>query len=85
MNCFRWKWNSCAMEIELVQGASNEFDLEAFLAGTLTPVFFGSAINNFGVQEIFNSLIDWAPAPAAAMPPCAKSTRAKTEVFRLCV
>ena len=52
------------MEIELVKGASNEFDLEAFLAGTLTPVFFGSAINNFGVREILDALIDWAPAPA---------------------
>ena len=48
-------------EIELVQAASNEFNLEAFLAGELTPVFFGSAINNFGIQEILNSLIDWAP------------------------
>ena len=50
-------------EIELVQAASNAFDLEAFLRGELTPVFFGSAINNFGVQEILNALIDWAPAP----------------------
>ena len=51
------------VEIELVQAASNEFDLDEFLAGELTPVFFGSAINNFGIQEILNSLIDWAPAP----------------------
>ncbi|MBH5329300.1 peptide chain release factor 3 [Eikenella sp. S3360] len=50
-------------EIELVQAASNEFDLDEFLSGSLTPVFFGSAINNFGIQEILNSLIDWAPAP----------------------
>lgn len=50
-------------EIELVQAASNEFDLEAFLRGELTPVFFGSAINNFGIQEILNALIDWASAP----------------------
>ena len=50
-------------EIELVQAASNEFNLDEFLSGSLTPVFFGSAINNFGVQEILNSLIDWAPAP----------------------
>jgi len=50
-------------EIELVQAASNEFNLDEFLAGELTPVFFGSAINNFGIQEILNSLIDWAPAP----------------------
>lgn len=50
-------------EIELVQAASNPFDLQEFLSGTLTPVFFGSAINNFGVQEILNSLIDWSPQP----------------------
>lgn len=50
-------------EIELVQGVLNPFDLDAFLAGELTPVFFGSAINNFGVREILDALIDWAPAP----------------------
>ncbi len=51
------------MEVELVHGASHPFDLGAFLAGTQTPVFFGSAINNFGVREILNALIEWAPAP----------------------
>jgi peptide chain release factor 3 len=51
------------MEVELVHGASHPFDLDAFLAGTQTPVFFGSAINNFGVREILNALIDWSPAP----------------------
>ncbi len=51
------------MELELVQGASHPFVLEEFLAGELTPVFFGSAINNFGVREILNALVDWAPAP----------------------
>lgn len=51
------------MEVELVHGASHPFDLEAFLAGAQTPVFFGSAINNFGVREILNALLDWAPAP----------------------
>ncbi|PRC94987.1 prfC: peptide chain release factor 3 [Solimicrobium silvestre] len=51
------------MEVELVHGASHPFDLNAFLAGTQTPVFFGSAINNFGVREILNALIEWAPAP----------------------
>ena len=53
------------MEVELLHGASHPFDLEAFLAGTQTPVFFGSAINNFGVREILNALLDWAPAPRA--------------------
>lgn len=51
------------MEIELVKGASNEWNLDEFLAGELTPVFFGSAINNFGVREILDALINWAPAP----------------------
>lgn len=50
-------------EIELVQAASNEFNLDEFLVSELTPVFFGSAINNFGIQEILNSLIDWSAAP----------------------
>ena len=51
------------MEVELVHGASHPFDLEAFLAGRQTPVFFGSAINNFGVREILDALLDWAQAP----------------------
>ena len=52
-------------EIELVRGASPEFDHAAFLAGKQTPVFFGSAINNFGVQEVLDALAALAPAPHA--------------------
>ncbi len=51
-------------ELELLEGASPEFDREAFLAGKQTPMFFGSAINNFGVQEVLDALVDLAPAPA---------------------
>lgn len=50
-------------DIELLEGASNPFSLEDFLAGKQSPVFFGSAINNFGVQEILNALCEWAPPP----------------------
>lgn len=50
-------------EIELVKGASHEFDLEEFLAGQLTPVFFGTALGNFGVDHMLDGLTDWAPAP----------------------
>jgi peptide chain release factor 3 len=50
-------------EVELVRGASAAFDPELFLAGMQTPVFFGSAINNFGVQDVLQALIDWAPPP----------------------
>ncbi|MFP5402005.1 MAG: peptide chain release factor 3, partial [Gammaproteobacteria bacterium] len=52
-------------DVELIDGASPPFDLDDFLAGKQTPVFFGSGINNFGVQEILQSLIDWAPPPQA--------------------
>ncbi|WP_288407235.1 peptide chain release factor 3 [uncultured Herbaspirillum sp.] len=51
------------MEVELVHGASHPFNLDDFLAGIQTPVFFGSAINNFGVREILDALLDWAPSP----------------------
>jgi peptide chain release factor 3 len=50
-------------EIELVRGASHEFDLDAYLAGKLTPVFFGSAMANFGVREMLDGFVEWAPAP----------------------
>ena len=50
-------------EIELVRGASHEFDLELFLAGQLTPVFFGTALGNFGVREMLDKFVEWAPAP----------------------
>ncbi len=50
-------------EIELVRGASHAFDLEAYLAAELSPVFFGSAINNFGVQELLDAFVEYAPPP----------------------
>jgi peptide chain release factor 3 len=50
--------------LELVLGASHEFNLEEFLAGKLTPVFFGTALGNFGVNHILNGFVDWAPCPA---------------------
>ncbi len=50
-------------DVDLIRGASAPFALAQFLAGRQTPVFFGSGINNFGVQEILQALIDWAPPP----------------------
>ncbi len=50
-------------EIELVAAAAPRFDREAFLQGRQTPVFFGSAINNFGVREVLDALVELAPAP----------------------
>ncbi len=50
-------------EIELVQGASHKFDPAKYLAGNQTPVFFGSAINNFGVTPLLDAFIEHAPPP----------------------
>jgi len=63
MELFPQEMEQLKMEVELVHGASNPFNLDAFLAGQLTPGFFGSAINNFGVREILNALLDWAQPP----------------------
>lgn len=52
-------------EIDLIKGASPAFDRESFLKGQQTPVFFGSAINNFGVREVLDSLVDIAPSPGS--------------------
>ncbi|ANE55974.1 MULTISPECIES: peptide chain release factor 3 [Methylomonas] len=50
-------------EIELVKGASHEFDLQKYLRGGQTPVFFGSAINNFGIVELLDAFAEFAPPP----------------------
>lgn len=58
-------------EIELVRGASHAFDFREYQAGKLTPVFFGSALSNFGVQEMLDGFIEHAPKPR----PCDTATR----------
>jgi peptide chain release factor 3 len=58
-------WQRFGDEVELVRGATASFDSAAYLAGTQTPVFFGSAISNFGVQELLNAFVRFAPAPLA--------------------
>ncbi|MGB0898610.1 MAG: peptide chain release factor 3, partial [Psychrobium sp.] len=50
-------------ELELVIGACPEFDQELFLAGELTPVYFGTALGNFGVDHMLDGFVNWAPAP----------------------
>lgn len=54
-------------EMHLVKGASHEFHLEDYLAGKLTPVYFGSAINNFGIKELLDDFAKYAPGPAPRM------------------
>ncbi|NLD67202.1 MAG: peptide chain release factor 3 [Limnobacter sp.] len=57
------EWLTAAQEIELLQGASDPFEREAFVASQQTPVFFGSAINNFGVREVLDAVVDFVPPP----------------------
>ncbi len=55
--------NELRSEVELLEGAAHPFEEEAYLAGLQTPVFFGSAINTFGVQQLLDTFVDHAPAP----------------------
>ncbi len=52
-------------EIELIKAASHEFDLDEYLAGRMTPVYFGTALKNFGVMEMLDGFVEYAPAPLA--------------------
>jgi peptide chain release factor 3 len=54
-------------ELEMLEGAGAAFGHDAVLAGALTPVFFGSAVNNFGVQQLLDSYLELAPAPKARL------------------
>lgn len=51
------------LDIELIKGAADPFEKGHFLKGSQTPVFFGSAINNFGVKEMLDTFVDVAPPP----------------------
>jgi len=50
-------------EVELVKGACPAFDLDQYLAAKQSPVFFGSAISNFGVRELLDEFVEYAPPP----------------------
>jgi len=60
---FGAEFENAEQSMELAAGASPAWDREAFLAGKQTPVFFGSGVNNFGVMEVLDALVDLAPAP----------------------
>ena len=62
---FGHEWETAMDSMELATGASPAWDHAAFLAGKQTPVFFGSGVNNFGVMEVLEALVDLAPAPQA--------------------
>jgi len=57
------EYEAVLAEIDLIQGASHRFDQEAYLAGKLTPVYFGSAMTGFGVTLLLENFIRYAPGP----------------------
>ncbi|HUD34009.1 MAG TPA: peptide chain release factor 3 [Variovorax sp.] len=60
---FGAEFENAEQSMELAAGASPAWDRAAFLAGRQTPVFFGSGVNNFGVMEVLDALVDLAPSP----------------------
>ena len=52
-------------DVELIEGVYEPFDREVYLSGKTAPVFFGSAINNFGVQELLDTFLEIAPEPGS--------------------
>ncbi|MDP0560861.1 MAG: peptide chain release factor 3 [Candidatus Endonucleobacter sp. (ex Gigantidas childressi)] len=50
-------------EVELVKGASHEFNIDLYRTGKMTPVFFGTALANFGIREALDYFVKWAPQP----------------------
>ncbi len=67
--------DQAADELEMLEGAGESFDRAEVLGGKLTPLFFGSALNNFGVQMLLDAFLEHAPAPGprparnGAVPP----------------
>jgi peptide chain release factor 3 len=60
---FGQEYDEALDSMELAAGASPTWDHQAFLEGRQTPVFFGSGVNNFGVMEVLDALVDLAPSP----------------------
>ena len=79
------KRDRLADEVELLEGAGAEFDMDAVRHGKLSPVFFGSALTNFGVEpflEDFLRMTTAAPAPQGRRPGHRQLQR---RFFRLCL
>lgn len=55
--------NELREELELIEGVYDPFDQETYLSGEVAPVFFGSAVNNFGVKELLNAFVEISPSP----------------------
>ena len=72
-------------EVELINGVYPEFDVDQYLRGKLAPVFFGSAVNNFGVKELLDCFVEIAPGPPAQEHGTSASEALRTGLQRFCV
>ncbi|MDR2050567.1 MAG: peptide chain release factor 3 [Deltaproteobacteria bacterium] len=70
-------------DLELLETAGNAFSLEQYLRGIQTPVFFGSAVNNFGVKELLDTFVSLAPGPRPRTALCASAENREEFVERL--
>ena len=77
------QYGKLAEDVELVRAGYPAFELESYRGGHLTPVFFGSAYNNFGVRELLDALAAWAPPPRPqpAEPRAIEPTEPKVSGF----
>jgi peptide chain release factor 3 len=72
-------------ELEMIEELGPEFDLEAVHAGQMTPVFFGSAMTNFGVQLFLDAFLDYALKPGPRDSTSRRSGAHCRRLFRFCV
>ncbi len=72
-------------EVELVKMAGAQFDQSAFLRGDQTPVYFGSALTNFGLEVFLRGFLDQCPPPQRSAEQCRHDRRLASRVHRLCV
>jgi peptide chain release factor 3 len=61
------EWQNVCDELDMVKGAGNQFSVEDYLQGKLTPVYFGSAVNNFGIRELLDGFTQHAPTPGSRL------------------
>ena len=58
-----YEWQNFMDQVELVRDATPDFEVEKFLRGELTPIFFGTAMGNFGIREMLDDFVNYAPSP----------------------
>lgn len=69
-------------DLELVDGVYPEFDVQTYLEAEVAPVFFGSALNNFGVKELLDCFVQIAPSQASDVGRRAHGQAGRAEVQR---